>query len=287
MSLKTRKKNNSHLELIEQGLRRFLPRTTAYPSDVHEAMRYAVLGGGKRFRPSVVLAACEAVGGDFRKALLPACGIEMIHAYSLVHDDLPALDNDDTRRGKPTCHKQFGEAIAILAGDALLTRAFQLLSRVKPAEKAVALVREMSEAAGTEGMIGGQVADILLAQNGKSAPVDISILDYISRSKTGRLIQASAVLGAIVGTDSSSKIQRIRRFGAALGLAFQVVDDIMDGDGYLQVMQTDEARKKAEELITGANQEAASFGRRGERLRELADFLFHTIPTHVPVGLKN
>ena len=273
-------------------MKRFLPRASAYPPLVHEAMHYAVLGGGKRFRPRVVLAACEAVGGHPHEALLPACAVEMIHAYSLVHDDLPALDNDDTRRGKPTCHKQFGEAIAILAGDALLTHAFQLLGQVRPAEKAIALVRELSQAAGTEGMIGGQVADILLAQNGKSQSLDLSTLDDISRHKTGRLIQASAVLGAIAGTDSSAKIRRIQRFGEALGLAFQVIDDIMDGDGYLQVIQPDQARRKAEVLLQQAKQEAASFGKRGTRLIELADFLLNTVPentapSHVAMGFKN
>ena len=263
--------------MIERALEKYLPPARAYPQEIHEAVRYAVLGGGKRYRPLVVLAACEAVGGLPQQALLPACAVEMIHAYSLVHDDLPALDNDDTRRGKPTCHKQFGEALAILAGDALLTQAFRLLSNVKPAQKSVALIRELSEASGTHGMIGGQVADILISKNGKSHSLDSPTLDYISRHKTGRLIEASAVLGALIGTSSPSKIQRVRRFGKALGLAFQVIDDIMDGDGYLQVMQPEEAEKKAEGLIQQAKREAASFGNHGNRLIELADFLLNTI----------
>lgn len=240
-------------------------------------MRYGVLEGGKRFRPLVVLAACEAVGGDAKKALIPACAIEMIHAYSLIHDDLPALDNDAMRRGKPTCHKQYGEAMAILAGDGLLTQAFQLLSELRPAGKAVLLVRELSDAAGTQGMIGGQVADILAAKNGNGRTLGLPALDYISQNKTGRLIQASATMGAIVGTQSQSKLNRIKRFGQALGLAFQVADDIMDGDGYLQVMQQDEAIQKAESLIAKAKQEAGALGNRARHLLGLADFLFGTL----------
>ena len=281
-------RNDNHLGLIERALEKSLPRPSLYPPQIHEAMRYGVLGGGKRFRPLVVLAACEAVGGRAKQAILPACAVEMIHAYSLIHDDLPALDNDETRRGKPTCHKRFGEALAILAGDALLTQAFRLLSETQPAHKSVALIRELSEAAGTSGMIGGQVADILISTNGKRGRLNVSSLDYISRYKTGRLIEASAVLGAIVGTSSVAKLKRIRQVGRSLGLAFQVIDDIMDGNGYLQVMQPDDARKKAEDLIQQAQQETASFGNRGKRLLGLADFLLSTInqTSNVPVGLK-
>ncbi len=240
-------------------------------------MRYGVLEGGKRFRPLVVLAACEAVGGTAKNALLPACAVEMIHAYSLIHDDLPALDNDAMRRGKPTCHKQYGEALAILAGDGLLTQSFRLLSEFKPAEKAVLLIRELSEAAGTQGMIGGQVADILFSQNGKNHSAKLSTLDYISQNKTGRLIQASAALGAIVGTSSLSKLNKIKGFGRALGLAFQVVDDIMDGDGYLQVMHQGQAIQKAKSLIAKAKQEIAALGNRAGRLLGLADFILRTL----------
>lgn len=252
-------------------------------------MRYAVLEGGKRFRPLLALSACEAVGGEPKRALLPACAIEMIHAYSLVHDDLPALDNDCLRRGKPTCHRKFGEALAILAGDALLTRAFQLLGEVKPAEKAVRLLGEVAEAAGTEGMIGGQVVDILVSKNGTHRPLDLSTLDTISRHKTGRLIEASAMVGAMIGTGSSSKLRRLRRFGQALGLAFQVVDDIMDGDGYLQLMNPDQAQQKARGLIQNAGEEAAAFGRRGNGLLELADLLLKKISSrdYAPLDFKN
>jgi len=259
--------------MIEGALERFLPPEQAYPAEVHEAMRYAVLDGGKRFRPILVLSACEAVGGDPKRALLPACAVELIHAYSLIHDDLPALDNDDLRRGKPTCHRKFGEALAILAGDALLTRAFQLLSEVKPARKAILLIQELSEAAGTSGMIGGQVDDILSSQNGSRTVLRSSKLDSISQRKTGRLIQASAVLGALLGTESKAKRERIRRFGAALGLAFQVADDIMDGDGYLRLMSFSQAEEKLKSLLTRAKQEAETLGKKGKGLLQLADFL--------------
>ena len=250
-------------------------------------MRYAVLNGGKRFRPNLVLSACEAVGGNPKEALLPACAVELIHSYSLVHDDLPALDNDQMRRGQPTCHRKFGEAIAILTGDGLLTRAFQILAGFKPVGKALRLLEELAEASGTNGMIGGQVADILFSKNGARERPNISTLDYISQSKTGRLIQGSAVLGAIVGTGSQSKITHIRRYGEALGLAFQVVDDIMDGDGYLQLMSSDEAQQKLETLITQAKKEAGFFGEKGKRLLGLANFLKQTAQNHVPVGIKN
>jgi geranylgeranyl diphosphate synthase type II len=258
---------------IEKALRRFLTARRGVPREIDEAMRYAVLNGGKRFRPLLVLVACEAVGGDPKRALLPACAVEFIHAYSLVHDDLPALDNDEFRRGKLTCHRKFGEAVAILTGDALLTRAFELLTEIKPAAKSVLLIQELANAAGTRGMIGGQVVDILTAKDGSGVAPSVSSLDYISRHKTGRLIEASAVLGATVSTDDSAQLKRVRRFGQALGLAFQVVDDIMDGDGYLRVMNLYEAEQKAEALIQKATQKAKRFGSRGKGLLALADFL--------------
>jgi geranylgeranyl diphosphate synthase type II len=197
------------------------------------------------------------------------------------------LDNDEVRRGIPTCHKKFGEALAILAGDALLTRAFRLLGQMRPAEKALAMIRELSDAAGTQGMIGGQVVDILLSKNGSGSAPSLSTLDFISQNKTGRLIQTSAVLGALAGTNSNSNLKRIHRFGGALGLAFQVVDDIMDGDGYLRLMNSDQALEKVNALTNQARQEAEFFGKKGERLLELADFLLRTAQKHVPVGLQN
>ncbi len=295
--MKTKRKNNNPaphplplgerdwVRGIEKALDRFLPEAPAHPPEIHEAMRYAVLNGGKRFRPILVLAACEAVGGNPEKALLAASAVEMVHAYSLVHDDLPALDNDDVRRGKPACHRKFGEAIAILAGDGLLTRAFELLATVKPAKKAVRLIHELSSAAGTQGMIGGQAADILFSKQEFGRSLDFSALDYISRHKTGKLIEASAVLGAVMGTNSEAKIERIRRFGQGLGFAFQVVDDIMDSDGYLRLMNLHEAQEKARHLIERAEEEIGSLGPRAGRLLGLSQLLLERSKDHVPVGV--
>ena len=277
------------ISLIEKALERALPPSGIHPPEIHEAMRYAVLNGGKRFRPSLVLAACRAVGGSPRPALLAASAVELIHAYSLVHDDLPALDNDEMRRGKPTCHRKFGEALAILAGDALLTRAFELLSQVRPAAKAIRLIQELSQAAGTGGMIGGQVLDIRFSAKAAGGTPDLATLETINRHKTGRLIEASVMLGALVGTHSDSPLRKMRRFGRSLGLAFQVVDDIMDGDGYLRLMEVSEARQKAEKLIQSAKREAESFGKRGKELIDLANLLLERIPSpnYVSAGHKS
>ena len=263
-----------YLELIENTLDKILPSGRQHPSVLHEAMRYAVFSGGKRFRPVLTLAACEAVGGKPEDAVLPAVAIELIHSYSLVHDDLPALDNDDTRRGKPTCHKRFGEAMAILTGDGLLTLAFQTLARVRPARTALQIMGEISTACGSCGMIGGQVADLV---TGKS-DLDLPMLDYISIHKTGQLIKASAVSGAIAAGASEDARRRMLKYGETLGLAFQSVDDLLDGDGYLQLIRAREVRQKVRDLIAGAKREIRLFGRKAEKLLALADFLLRRMP---------
>ncbi|MDD5672011.1 MAG: polyprenyl synthetase family protein, partial [Candidatus Omnitrophica bacterium] len=233
---------------VDEILQEVLPPEGQRPSILHEAMRYAVFTGGKRFRPVLVLAAAEACGGTVQDALYPAAAIELVHAYSLVHDDLPALDNDETRRGKPTCHKQFGEAIAILAGDGLLTLAFQTLTKVRSARKVQQLLMELSTAAGSCGMIGGQVADLTLAQ----ADLDLPMLDYISVHKTGKLIKASTVFGAISADAGEETKQKLLKFGELLGMAFQSVDDMIDGDGYLKLMKSREVSQKVRDLIAKA-----------------------------------
>jgi len=198
------------------------------------------------------------------------------------------MDNDETRRGLPTCHKKFGEAVAILAGDALLTQAFELLADFRPAETALQLIRELAEAGGTQGMIGGQVLDVLKApERGFAGPADLETMNLINRKKTGRLIEGSAVMGAFIGTRSAEKIKRVRRFGQALGLAFQVVDDIMDTDGYLRLMDSGEARQKLKILLTQARKEAQFFSSKGRALTEHTDYLWSTAQNYVPVGLKN
>lgn len=262
------------LAYLERELRRFLLAHEAKPRSIHKAMQYATFTGGKRFRPVLALSVCEACGGKPQDAILAALAIELIHTYSLIHDDLPALDNDDLRRGKPTCHKKFGEANAILAGDALLTLAFEWISGIKPSDRAVRILREVAMAAGTHGMIGGQVADLEAPARKKS----LAEHDFISRYKTGALIRVSAVTGAMAAGATPSQLRAMTRYGECLGLAFQVVDDILDKDGYCKVMNVATATRKAVRLIEQAKKEAQSLGRRAEALIFLSDFLKVRIP---------
>jgi len=218
-------------EEVNAWLETLTPSEMVPPQILHRAMRYSLLGTGKRLRPILVLASGEALGGSVDELMPAACAIEMIHCYSLIHDDLPAMDNDDLRRGRPTCHKAFGEAIAILAGDALLTRAFEVLASIETEggepdyAKQVRVIREVAAAAGTvEALIGGQVADI---ENEKKQVSDAT-LEYIHRSKTGAMIRASVVVGGIIAGASESQIEKLSEYGARIGLAFQVADDILD-----------------------------------------------------------
>jgi geranylgeranyl diphosphate synthase type II len=275
---------------VEQALERLLPGEATPPPSIHRAMRYSVFAGGKRVRPILCMEAARIFSAQVEPAIVAGCALEFIHTYSLIHDDLPALDNDDLRRGKPTCHKQFGEAYAILAGDALLTLAFQTLADVPLApERRVAAMQEVSRAAGTvRGMVGGQVAD--LEAEGKT--VTAEMLEYIHRSKTAALIRASVVTGAISGGAGDADVERLRRFGENIGWAFQVVDDILDVEESSAALGKtagkDQAQKKAtypalfgleksrafaEKLINDAIAELATYGERAARLRELAEFL--------------
>ena len=262
------------LTLIEKKLNSVLLAQEARPLSIHKAMQYAAFTGGKRFRPVLVLSACKACGGKPQDAILAALAIELIHTYSLVHDDLPALDDDDMRRGKPTCHKKFGEANAILTGDALLTLAFELLAGIKPADRAVRILREISTAAGTHGMIGGQVADLEVPARKKN----LAAHHFISKQKTGALIRASALAGAIAAGATPRELKRMARYGECLGLAFQIVDDILDKDGYCQVMSAGAAAGKADHFIKQAKKETEIFGRKAAPLVFLADFLKTRIP---------
>jgi geranylgeranyl diphosphate synthase type II len=260
--------------MIEHKLKGLLRAREARPFSIHKAIQYAVFTGGKRFRPVLALCACKACGGKPEDAMEAALAIELIHTYSLVHDDLPALDNDDTRRGKLTCHKKFGEANAILAGDALLTLAFEWIAKIKPAHRAVHSLREISKAAGTQGMIGGQVADLEAPARKKT----LAEHDFISRSKTGALIRVSATAGAIAAGATPRELQIITRYGECLGLAFQIVDDILDKDGYCKVMSVRTASQKALGLIDRAKKEAKRLGEGAKELVFLADFLMQRIP---------
>ena len=275
---------------VDQALDRFLPSEALPPSSLHKAMRYSVFAGGKRLRPVLVAAGAEAVGGHFEAVMPAACAVEMIHTYSLIHDDLPAMDNDDYRRGVPTNHKVFGEAIAILAGDALLTLAFRLLadSADADARRIRDVFIEVADAAGSAGMVGGQVADIEC----EGKPADAATVDYIHSHKTAALIRASIRSGAILTGATPSQLEALRVAGDALGLAFQIMDDILDitatseelgktaGKDQAQQKATYPAvhgleisRRRAQTLVADAHAALEPFGPRALPLRALGTFI--------------
>lgn len=217
---------------VEMALDRYLPSLDSYPPRLMDAMRYSVFAGGKRLRPILMLAATEAVGGETEAILPAACAIECVHTYSMIHDDLPAMDDDDLRRGKPTNHIVYGEAMAILAGDALLTHAFELLSRAPLVDRFSAPVllqvhQCLARASGGFGMIGGQVIDLVSA----GQEVDLATVEYIHRHKTAALIEASVVMGGLLGGGSDEEVQALRTYGHQIGWAFQIADDILDVEG--------------------------------------------------------
>ncbi|MGA7626216.1 MAG: polyprenyl synthetase family protein [Candidatus Acidiferrales bacterium] len=275
---------------VEAALQQLLPPEHAVPASIHRAMRYSVFAGGKRIRPILCIASARMFSDALQGAVQVGCSLELIHTYSLIHDDLPALDNDDLRRGKPTNHKVFGDAIAILAGDALLTLAFQTLAMaaVEP-QRCLTILAMIAESAGTDrGMIGGQVAD--LEAEGKTP--DSAALEYIHRSKTAALIRASIVAGAIAGGAERDDVTRLLSFGENIGWAFQVVDDILDVEESSAALGKtagkDQAQKKATypalhglevsrdiawDLETKALKELDYYGERATQLRQLAQFL--------------
>lgn len=280
----------SRQKRIERALDRHLPKESVKPATIHKAMRYSLFAGGKRLRPILCLAAAEACGGKIDKALPLACAIECIHTYSLVHDDLPSMDNDDFRRGRATCHKVFGEGMAVLAGDALLTIAFEIVSRAKPARRygMSMLLREVAVAAGSQKLIAGQVAD--LEAEGKNA--DRAQLLYIHENKTAAILTTSVRLGAMSANANSKQLSAITKFGRALGLAFQVIDDILDvtqtseklGKSagkdiaarkatYPAVLGLPESRAEAKRLTRKAHAALSIFGAKGEALHTLANHL--------------
>jgi geranylgeranyl diphosphate synthase, type II len=213
---------------VEARLAQLLPDGDAAPRDLHEAMRYSVLAGGKRLRPALVLLGARAAGGDESSVLGVACAVEFMHAYSLVHDDLPAMDDDDFRRGRPSCHKQFGEALAILAGDALNTHAFEVIAETAPDRSRVAdLVLELCRAAGTRGMVGGQVADL----QGEGRAATPEGVRSIHERKTGALLAASLRMGAVAVGAGPPVLEKLAGYGRRMGLAFQIIDDVLDEEG--------------------------------------------------------
>src|ERR1700722_5776538 len=277
---------------VDAALERLMPGENAQPPSIHRAMRYSVQAGGKRVRPILCLESARIFAADVEPVVPVACAIEFIHTYSLIHDDLPALDNDDLRRGKPTCHKKFGEATAILAGDGLLTLALQIIGESSTsADRTLAILQEVSSAAGTvKGMVGGQVAD-LESEGKRVAP---QTLEYIHRSKTAALIRASVSTGAISAGAGISDVARLRSFGETIGWAFQVTDDILDVEEssaalgktagkdiaqqkatYPAAFGVAKSHEIAAKLANDAIAQLDSFGERASRLRALSEFLVH------------
>ena len=256
--------------LVDESLGRILPKASVNPPVIHEAMRYCVFTGGKRFRPLLSLGACEAVGAPLRQALPVACALELIHTYSLVHDDLPAMDNADERRGQPACHRKFGEGNAILAGDAMLTLAFELLGR-NGTTNALSIIRTIAQASGTIGLIGGQVLDLQAISQPRTSTE--RTLTNIAERKTAALITASVVAGALAGGASAQAVKRLQHYGQDVGLAFQLIDDLHDHEGLAQALGPDAARAQADRLIAHAVKALEPFGKRAELLRQLAQWL--------------
>jgi len=278
-------------ELADAALERLLPAATQHPVSIHKAMRHSVFAGGKRLRPILCMEAGRMVAGFLPGGIEDlGAALEMLHTYSLIHDDLPALDNDDLRRGRPTCHKVFGDAIAILAGDALQTQAYEVLAQLRcPAEARVRIVAEIARGTGTvDGMIGGQVVD-LEAEHRKA---DLATLEYIHRSKTAALITASVVSGGLFACAGNDAISRLRSFGQSIGLAFQIVDDVLDVTQtseqlgktagkdtaaekatYPALFGVERSLERADTLVSQALQSLESFGAHAETLNSLAHFL--------------
>jgi geranylgeranyl diphosphate synthase type II len=278
-------------KLTDAALERLLPAASVRPTSIHQAMRHSVFAGGKRIRPILCMEAGRAIAGSLPAGIEElGAALEMLHTYSLIHDDLPALDNDDLRRGRPTCHKVYGEAIAILAGDALQTQAYEALSQLRcPLEARVKIIQEIAHGTGTvNGMIGGQVVDL----EAERTKPDAETLEYIHRSKTAALITASVVTGGIFASADGKQVESLRRFGQAIGLAFQIVDDILDVTQtseqlgktagkdlasekatYPALFGLEESRKKARELLEDAYKGVQNLGANGEALKGLGRFL--------------
>lgn len=279
--------------LIDQELEKALPNSGKYPHTIYEAMRHSLFAGGKRLRPILALAAYEINSTDYTRVLPTACALECIHTYSLIHDDLPAMDDDDYRRGVPTCHKLFGEAMAILAGDALLTQAFYLIAQnakvpgISP-EQVITVMADISQAIGTEGLIGGQVVDL----QSENKTVDAETLYYIHQKKTGALITAAIRAGAILAAADQQQLSALTSFGDWLGLAFQITDDILDIEGDLEKLGKRpgsdlkkkkatypamyglaEAKIKAQDAVCQAHESLSHFGDEAKTLHEIARFV--------------
>ncbi len=285
---------NSYLkatqEKVDAALDRFLPGETDAPGNIHKAMRYSIFAGGKRLRPILALAASEACGGEEKNALPSACAVEMMHTYSLVHDDLPSMDNDDLRRGRPTSHKVFGEGVAVLTGDALLTEAFLILAETPDTERYCArdFLREFARTGGSRQLIGGQILD--LEGEGKKLAQDQLV--KIHEAKTAALLTCALRLGAMSANASETELAALGSFGYHLGLAFQVIDDILDVTQsteklgktagkdltvdkatYPAILGLEASKKEAQRLTAASLDALAPFGEKGRRLEEIARYL--------------
>jgi len=275
---------------VDAALDAFLPKAKEKPATIHAAMRYSIFAGGKRLRPILCLAAAEACGGDLECAMPPACAVEILHTYSLVHDDLPCMDDDDLRRGRPTCHKVYGEGMAVLTGDALLTEAFLILAQTSPTKRypTASYVAELALTGGSTKLIGGQVMDL----EGEGRKLTKAQLVKIHESKTAALLATSIRLGAMTANATDKQLEALSVFGRALGLAFQVIDDILDVTAstevlgktagkdlavekatYPAILGLEKSRKEAAKLTQEAMDALLPFGKKAQRLREIADYL--------------
>jgi geranylgeranyl diphosphate synthase type II len=282
----------SRCRRVDAALDRLLPKASAKPATLHKAMRYSLFAGGKRLRPVLCLAAAEACGGREAAAMPLACAVECIHTYSLIHDDLPCMDDDDFRRGRPTSHKVYGEGVAVLAGDALLTVAFEMVAKAKPSRRwcSAALARDVAVASGSLWLVGGQVADL----EGEGRPTSHAQLRWIHERKTSALLTCAIRLGAMSANATPSGLRALTRFGYSLGLAFQVIDDILDATKtsaelgktagkdakagkatYPAILGMKRAEAEARKFTAGAVNALKPFGKRAARLRELADYLLN------------
>lgn len=283
--------------MVDKALNALMPPRTMFPPRVFEAMRYSLFAGGKRVRPVLAIAAAEALGARIAGLLPIASSLELIHTYSLIHDDLPAMDNDDLRRGKPTCHKVYGDAVAILAGDGLLTMAFETLSdpgRLSSisAKRLLAVIREIATASGVHGMVGGQVVDM----ESEGREIDLPTLEYIHTRKTGALIRAAVRVGALYAGAGEKRLRALTRYGEMTGLAFQIADDILDITGTQEELGKDigsdlkkgkktfpavygleESRRRAKEVVSHALEALKDLDRKADPLRELAKYIINRV----------
>ncbi|MFO1484448.1 MAG: farnesyl diphosphate synthase [Verrucomicrobiaceae bacterium] len=279
-------------QFVDDALNRFIPDAKTRPTTLHQAMRHSIFAGGKRLRPVLCLAAAEACGGSMRDAIYNACAVECLHTYSLIHDDLPCMDDDDMRRGVPTCHKVYGEAIALLAGDALQALAFELVTKTPMTSNhpSAVMVLELARTAGSLHLVGGQVADL----EGEGQKLPLEDLRFIHEGKTAALLTTSVKLGAMSANASREQVEALRDFGMATGLAFQIIDDILDvtqtseklgksagkdiaaeKSTYPALMGLEASRAEAHQLTAAANRALDVFDEKGERLRQLADYLLN------------